>query len=116
MFPRGWPGLALILLRASVATALLMDACGQRQSLSTWIQGMAIVVALTLLAGWATPLSALLALAIHGLIWFVAGLDRPAFVAVVTIDALALALLGPGAYSIDSYRYGHRIVVLPPPS
>lgn len=116
MFPRGWPGLALVLLRASVATALLLDACVQRQCLPVWIQGMAIVVALTILAGLQTPLSALFALAIHGLIWFTADFDEPAFVAVVTIDALALALVGPGAYSLDSYRYGRRIVVLPPPS
>jgi hypothetical protein len=114
MFPRGWPGLALILLRASVATALLLDACVQRQCLPLWAQGMAIAVALTVLAGLQTPLSAVLALATHGLIWFTAGFDKPAFVAVITIDALALALMGPGAYSVDSYRYGRRIVVLPP--
>ena len=35
--------------------------------------------------------------------------------ALVCLDALALALMGPGAYSIDSYRFGRRVVVLPPP-
>jgi hypothetical protein len=34
---------------------------------------------------------------------------------VLSLDALALALLGPGAYSVDSRRFGRRLVVLPPP-
>jgi len=32
---------------------------------------------------------------------------------VVIVDALALALLGPGAYSIDARRFGRRLVELP---
>jgi len=28
---------------------------------------------------------------------------------VVGLDAVALALLGPGAYSVDSYRFGRRV-------
>jgi hypothetical protein len=29
------------------------------------------------------------------------------------LDALALAVLGPGAYSLDSLRFGRRVIVLP---
>jgi len=32
----------------------------------------------------------------------------------ICFDALALALLGPGAYSLDAYRYGRRLITLPP--
>ena len=35
---------------------------------------------------------------------------------IVCFDALALALLGPGAFSVDSYFFGRRVVVLPPES
>ena len=31
-------------------------------------------------------------------------------VSIIALDAIALALLGPGAYSIDSYRFGRRVV------
>jgi hypothetical protein len=31
-----------------------------------------------------------------------------------TLSALALVMLGPGAYSIDARRFGRRVVVLPP--
>jgi hypothetical protein len=34
--------------------------------------------------------------------------------AIAILNALALALIGPGAYSIDARRFGRRIVVLPP--
>ncbi len=33
---------------------------------------------------------------------------------VVSLDVIALALLGPGAYSIDSFRFGRHLVVVPP--
>jgi hypothetical protein len=42
------------------------------------------------------------------------GADALVVTLVPAIDALALALLGPGAYSLDSRRYGRRVVVLPP--
>jgi hypothetical protein len=34
--------------------------------------------------------------------------------AIIGLDALALALVGPGAYSVDSYLFGRRLIVLPP--
>jgi hypothetical protein len=114
MFPRGTPGLALILLRASVATALIADACCHRQSVSLVLQGAAIVAALAVSAGFLTPLGGVLALAVHGMIWSSAGVGNAAFAILASVDALALALVGPGAYSVDAYRYGRRVVVLPP--
>jgi hypothetical protein len=32
----------------------------------------------------------------------------------VTIVAIGVALLGPGAYSIDSYLFGRREIIIPP--
>jgi putative oxidoreductase len=115
MFPRGLPGLALLLLRVSAALALLVDCYFNRSEISGWIQLGAILLALTICIGFLTPIAASLALVFHVLIWFVIVGIGPMALIVVALDALALALLGPGAYSLDGYRFGRRVVVLQPP-
>lgn len=115
MFPRGLPGLGLLLLRASVGMALLVEDYDHRQDLSGWIQGAAILTSLALSVGYLTPIIAVMALVFHGLIWSGPGVGSAAVETIVSLDALALALLGPGAYSVDSYRFGRRVVVLPRP-
>ena len=114
MFPPGLPGLALLLLRASAAIALLLDGYGHRHELPGWMQGAAVLISVALSVGYLTPIAATLALACHGLIWFDLGVDSTVVAVVFSLDAVALALLGPGAYSVDSYRFGRRLVVLPP--
>src|SRR5262245_39181266 len=74
MFPPGLPGLALLLLRASVAVALFMDACCRTQTSSGWIQGAAVAIAISLLAGFLTPIVVLFTLAIHLVIWINLGI------------------------------------------
>ena len=66
--------------------------------------------------GYLTPIAAAAALVYHMLVGIDLGTGADALVVtlVPAIDALALALLGPGAYSLDSRRYGRRVVVLPP--
>ena len=116
MFPPGLPGLALLLLRASVAIALLLDDYGHREALSDWVHAPVILVSLVISVGYLTPLVAAAALACHAFIWLAAGADLGAAVTalVFALNALALALLGPGAYSLDARRFGRRLVVLPP--
>ena len=115
MFPSGLPGLALLLLRASVAIALLGAHYGQQLDLSFWIQAAGILVSVALFAGYLTPIVAVTGLVLHTLIWCSLGIGSPAMATTISINALALALLGPGAYSVDYYRFGRRQVILPPP-
>ena len=103
------------MLRASVVGAMLSQNYDHRGQLSTWIQGFAILLSVALSAGYQTPVAAVMAVLLHGLIWAHLGVGSVSVVIVVTLDAMALALLGPGAYSVDSYRFGRRILVLPPP-
>ena len=114
MFPAGWPGRALLLLRSSVAVALLFDGYAHRSALPVWIQGVAGLISLSLFAGIFTPVCAVLALVLHGAIWIGLGVDSAWLAVVISLDAVALALLGPGAYSVDSARFGRRVVILPP--
>ena len=116
MFPPGLPGLALLLLRASVAIALLLDDYGHREALPDWVHAPVILISLVVSVGYLTPIVAAAALACHAFIWLAAGADLGAAVTalVFALNALALALLGPGAYSLDARRFGRRLVVLPP--
>jgi uncharacterized membrane protein YphA (DoxX/SURF4 family) len=116
MFPPGLPGLALLLLRTSVAIALLTDGYGHREALPDWVHVAAILISLVISVGYLTPIVAAAALVFHALIWFEfgAGAYAAAVAIVCCLDAMALALLGPGAYSVDSRRFGRRLVVLPP--
>jgi hypothetical protein len=117
MFPPGPPGLALLLLRISVALALLFDSYVHRDTLPGWIHGTAILISLVVSVGYLTPLAAALALVLHAIVWLAVGggTDATGVAVVLALDAVALALLGPGAYSLDSRRFGRRLVVLPPP-
>lgn len=117
MFPPGLPGLALLLLRASVAVALLLDNYVHRDTLPAWVLGAAVLISLVVSVGYLTPIVAAAALVLHALVWFDvgAGVDAATVTIVLSLDAVALALLGPGAYSVDARRFGRRLVVLPPP-
>ena len=115
MFPSGLPGLALLALRASVSLALLAECFVYRQSLSDLLLTAAIALAVVLSIGWLTPIASVIALALHGAIWCLVDVPAAGVLTVVVLDGLALSMLGPGAYSLDSYRFGRRVVVVPPP-
>ncbi len=115
MFPAGLPGLALLLMRGSVVLALLLTDYGHRQVLPAWVHGIAIVISGALSVGCLTPIAAAAALVLNGWVWLGTSVDNAAVGIIFALDAIALALLGPGAYSIDSHRFGRRLVV-PPPS
>ena len=113
IFPSGWPGVALLLLRGSVALAVLVPAYSQRQALPSLALLALILLSAILCAGFLTPVVAVLAAAVHLVAALSLGMGHEGATVVAIVDALALALLGPGAYSIDARRFGRRLVKLP---
>jgi uncharacterized membrane protein YphA (DoxX/SURF4 family) len=104
----------LLLLRSSVAIALLFEGHVRHPAASVWIQAGGILLSITLLAGYLTPIAATIGLLLHALIWFRVGSSSTASAIIVCLDLIALALLGPGAYSVDASTFGRRVMILPP--
>ncbi|QWT21334.1 hypothetical protein KPL74_04870 [Bacillus sp. NP157] len=110
MFPSGAPGLGLLSLRCGVALSLwplpvaIVGHAGE--AVAFWCAGG---LCMFMLLGLFTPVMAvacMVVLGIHGFAVTDAGQLARAF----ALQALpvAMLLLGPGAYSIDSAIYGHR--------
>jgi putative oxidoreductase len=114
MFPRGGPGIGLLFLRLSVA-ATTLHACSSPESLAAWVLVALVVVSATLCIGALTPFAAVLAVALQLRAATSVSVVGSGMVVTAVLDALALAVLGPGAYSLDAHRFGRREVILLPP-
>ena len=113
MFPTGAAGIALVLLRLSVAAMLLMIAFPGGEVISSqWaFVGLAVLAALFLL-GVLTPILCTLCCCIEiAALFGLQGVDALHMVFSIFATA-ALGLLGPGGYSLDARMFGRRRVIL----
>lgn len=116
-FARGWPGVGLLLLRLVVGIALFWHAVEKLNSepsfQATVLCVLAIGLGLLLLIGLWTPLAGTLVAVIElcKIPWKLG--DHWTYIFVGTIGA-ALALLGPGLWSVDARMYGWKRI--DPPS
>lgn len=107
MFPTAGPGLGLLLLRLAVALSLVLDAVAPAAPAPPWL---VTIVALLIVAGLMTPILAVVTAALH-LVRIAADPNMVSMLAPHAFTAVAVALLGPGAYSLDARRFGRRLVV-----
>jgi len=111
--PGGAAGVALILLRLSAAI-LLISACfyADDRSRNHLLVAALALASLLLLVGLSTRIVALASAA------FAIGTGvtmsdwRGALVALEALNLVSISLLGAGAYSIDAYLFGRRVIKL----
>ena len=111
-FARGWPGVGLLLLRQSAAIVALHfsgDALCSHRSLSRAVVEGA--TALLLCAGLWTPI---VGGVLSGLaIWTaISRTDDSWALVLLAAVGIALAMLGPGAWSIDARLFGRKRLIL----
>jgi hypothetical protein len=112
VFPQAATSVGLVLLRLSVAATLHLDALGHFElSGPAWYLALLWVCAAALAAGFLTPAIAAAAVIIE-LARFLGDGTLAFWPAVAALNALALALLGPGSYSLDARLFGRRTVVM----
>jgi len=112
MFPGGGPGVALLLIRVAVGAGLLLDSGSSAMGVLTRCDvSVRIAVAAMLLAGVLTPVFAVLAVALAVANLIIIGITNAPIAILASLDAIALILLGPGAYSIDARRFGRRVLM-----
>jgi uncharacterized membrane protein YphA (DoxX/SURF4 family) len=115
MFPTGLPGIALLLLRMALGVNLLHGFLDVQVNLNTsWMLALLSTVAIGSCIGLLTPVTAALSALIELVIWHFSGGAVAALHFCAILVAVALAMLGPGAYSLDAKLFGRRQVVFPP--
>jgi len=115
-FAHGAPGLGLLLLRLAVGIALASHALIALRSGPpigpTVLNALAGVVGILLLVGLWTPVAGTILAILASLSAFMHPTDPWNCIFLGTLGAV-LALVGPGAWSIDAYLFGWKRVELP---
>jgi putative oxidoreductase len=118
-FANGWPGAGILLLRLLTGAALIAFGIGGIREgpplLTVALQIIGMAAAILLLAGLFTPLAG--ALAAIAKMWiamsrFSSHSGDPWVALAQAILAAALAMIGPGAWSIDARRFGRKRIDL----
>ena len=111
MFPNGWPGGALLLLRLVAGFLLIYDGIVSLRTgpdlQTTILQSVAIGAGTLLIAGLWTPIAGTLVILVEVCFGFLGTTQVRSNILLGALGA-ALAVLGPGIRSIDALRYGRK--------
>jgi uncharacterized membrane protein YphA (DoxX/SURF4 family) len=128
-FPAGLPGVGLLLLRVVVGAALVAHGvlCLVSSDRITLVVSVSTALLLLsggcLLIGFLTPILSLLGgLECLGIVWswfpfqLLSPFESKLALAPIIAMSIAIALLGPGAFSLDARLFGWKEIVIPPAS
>jgi putative oxidoreductase len=111
MFPNGWPGAALLLLRLVAGILLIHDGVvGLRTGpdlQTTILQSVAVGAGTLLILGLWTPIAGTLVMLV-AVCFLLLGTTYARSNILLGALGAALAVLGPGIRSIDALRYGRK--------
>ena len=123
-FPHGLPGIGLLVLRIAIGAKLVIEACScmldpQGLRLEVWLlSSLALGIGTSLVLGFLTQLLAGVSVLAGAAVYLWHPAWEPSFLNLRSLDtigvAFAIALLGPGAISLDAHFFGRRKIVIPP--
>ena len=115
MFPQGAPGFALLLLRICVATIFLTSVANESSVSSIpLVCASVLLISGSLSIGFLTPYLSIISFICGIAILLLDPNSYSVMQLALLFNAAALALLGPGAYSVDARLFGLRVTVLRP--
>ena len=114
MFPQGGPGVALLLLRISVVSFLIVIAVNYNGPYHRLVFAAVSLISIGLLIGLLIPFLCAIAVAFVIGDMLIHAHANPVICVIAIANTVALALLGPGAYSLDSKLFGRRVTVVRP--
>ena len=111
MFPNAWPGRGLLLLRLGAGIVLAHDGVAEMLMAPAWHgtirQSLATLGGVLLLIGFFTPVAGGLVVIVE--LWTaLSRADNLRTCIVLAITGAALAMLGPGIWSIDARLFGRK--------
>jgi hypothetical protein len=109
-FPNRGAGVALVILRLAVATALISGARLCPGPETELLLALSRIAAVLIIVGWYTPLAAGSAVLVSLCTFWVC--REPGVNALMIAILIAIGLLGAGAYSVDARLYGRRRLVV----
>jgi hypothetical protein len=112
MFPQGGPGVGLLLQRTSVVALLILIAVNYNGPFHRLILVVILLISTSLLMGLLTPLLCVIAAAFSIGNMIINPCASIVVCVIAITNAVALGLLGPGAYSIDSKLFGRRVTTI----
>ena len=115
-FPNAWPGTGLLLLRMAAGLPAIADGAravaGGFGSPTAWLHILELAGGTLLFLGLWTPLGGALQAGVLGWLAFRHGALNTA-APIIAVVGVSLAMLGPGAWSIDARLYGRKRIDIP---